>query len=74
MCSPAVSSVLLLYTECQARGENVSLAMETSGGKQVITFLYLQEEIQDTFEEEDNCGGGVGGGDEGINSGAVNGV
>ena len=54
MCSPAVSTVLFLYTECQARGENVSLAMESRGGKQVITFLYVLEETQDSCEGEEN--------------------
>ena len=57
MCSPTVSSLLLLYTECQARGENVSLAMESRGGKQVITFLYVQEEAGDSCVGEYNRNG-----------------
>ena len=46
MCSSTASSLVSLYTDCQARGENVTLAMESSGGRQVVTFSYIKEAEQ----------------------------
>ena len=52
MCSSTASSLVSLYTDCQARGENVTLAMESRGGRQVVTFSYIKEVEQ--IKENEN--------------------
>ena len=57
MSSSTVNSLLLLYSDCMTRGENVTLAMESKEGKQVVTFTFKQEKEDDGKEKMENVSG-----------------
>ena len=50
-----LSGLLNLYGACQQRGEEASLRMETIGGRQIVTFSWTAEQVEevpDTLEVE----------------------
>ena len=57
MSSSTVNSLLLLYSDCMTRGENVTLAMESKEGRQVVTFTFKQEKEDDGKEKMENVSG-----------------
>ena len=57
MSCSTVDSLLLLYSDCMARGENVTLAMESKEGRQVVTFTLKQEKEDDGRGKLENING-----------------